>query len=134
MVICRFLFAVRHLVAQGFYVLISFHPSANDPNPRDANLYANNYAGLWSQFLNDAGVDKGTFKNYLDGRIFIDMGNEFDITSTVWDKDCSSTGSKSYIDLLNTAIPRIRGLTPDQIVMVEGISMTLRIAWPVSFS
>jgi hypothetical protein len=68
----RFLFQIDYLVSQGFYVVLSYHPTApRDAVTADAQLFANNWGNLWRSL-----VALPSYATKLRGRVFPDLLNE----------------------------------------------------------
>jgi hypothetical protein len=68
----RFLWVVQYFVANGFYVLVDYHPEPGNAEPvtDSVQVYSNNWLRLW------AGLScLPNYKQELQGRVFLDLLN-----------------------------------------------------------
>lgn len=68
----RFMWVVQYFVANGFYVLIDYHPEPGNTEPvtESVDMFANNWLRLWSGL-----TCLPNYQKDLQGRVFLDLLN-----------------------------------------------------------
>ena len=80
--LARFLWVVQYFVANGFYVLVDYHPEPGNVEPVTETVegFSNNWLRLWTAMSCLPNWDKE-----LQGRVFLDLMNEPDGVNITWD-------------------------------------------------
>jgi hypothetical protein len=68
----RFLWVIQYFVANGFYVVVDYHPEPGNMEPvtDSVGVYTNNWLMLW------AGLTcLPSYEDELQGRVFLDLMN-----------------------------------------------------------
>lgn len=91
--LARYLWVVQYFVAEGFYVLVDYHPEPGNTEPvtDSVDVFANNWLRLYTAFTCLPNWDKE-----LQGRVFFDLMNEPDGVGLTW--DASKGGRKNLGD------------------------------------
>ncbi|KAI8470545.1 MAG: glycoside hydrolase superfamily [Monoraphidium minutum] len=112
----RFLWQVQYLVSQGFYVILDYHPIADeDPNIGDPALFAANWRALWSAL-----AALPDYESRLRGRLIADLVNEASKYGCQWDRACPPKCAKGS-ELLGAATAAIRSVDASVIVAANGM-------------
>jgi len=77
----RFLWVVQWFAANGFFVLLDYHPMGNEYTSYDAGAFVGNWTTVWR-----AVTCLPNFQSDLKGRVFLDLLNEPDSIGQRWER------------------------------------------------
>lgn len=121
----RFLWVVQWFAANGFYVLLDYHPMGLEYTSYDTRDFVGNWTQVWR-----AVTCLPNFQQDLKGRIFLDLLNEPDSIGQRWEDQQNPPGGHAgpaagTTDLYLTAMDALWAMTPGApIFFVEGGGQT----------
>uniref|UniRef100_A0A383VF90 Glycoside hydrolase family 5 domain-containing protein n=1 Tax=Tetradesmus obliquus TaxID=3088 RepID=A0A383VF90_TETOB len=115
-VIQRLLWTVQFLVANGFYVVLDYHPDASDATPLDAQDFARAWMYTWATI-----TCLPNFASDIRGRILLDLLNEPDKAGGVGLGWAGRDGLPGLDELYLTTMDSIENITAaDALYLLQG--------------
>lgn len=122
----RFLWVVQFFVANGFYVLIDYHPEPGNVEPitDSVETYTHNWLKLWTGLtcLPNWGKE-------LQGRVFLDLMNEPDGVNITWAHGAQGNSSTNlgdyYLSAMDAINKQSKGQDPIYFIQVNQLNSTL---------
>lgn len=77
----RYLWVIQWFIANGYYVLVDFHPMGLEQTSYDVNNFVNSWKWVWSTL-----ACLPNFDDDMKGRVFLDLLNEPDSMNHRWER------------------------------------------------
>lgn len=118
--LARYLWVVQYFVANGFYVLVDYHPEPGNIEPvtESVETFKNNWLRLYEGLACLPNWDKE-----LQGRVFLDLMNEPDGLNITWDnaKGARQNLGEYYLAAMDAINQQSGGKDPIYFIQVRDV-------------
>lgn len=113
----RYLWTIQWFVANGYYVLIDYHPMGHEWVQNDLPEFVASWKWLWGRV-----ACLPNFESDLKGRVFVDIMNEPDSVGVRWEPTPNSQGqSAGLAKLYHSTMSALWAMTPGAVTFfIEG--------------
>ncbi|KAF6265117.1 glycoside hydrolase superfamily [Scenedesmus sp. NREL 46B-D3] len=119
-VIQRLLWTIQYLIANGFYVVLDYHPEAGDTTPLHAQDFARAWMYTWATI-----TCLPNFASDIRGRILLDLLNEPDSAGSVGLGWVGQGGLPGLDELYLTTMDSIENIThADALYLLQGSALS----------